>query len=180
MDRTVFRAFKKKGLTLSADASRAVSKVLLVEEDVEGSLERILDEIKERIEKREIKSSVIDVDAVTSVVAFLSSSEEDLQHESTQLFDAFSSPKVVFDERMKTYKVDLNPTYRLHGSVESRASMFRERLLLTQQRLLRSGTLLNPVGTTHNSCHFISHLPYSPFHFLPNSHSHIYHVSPTT
>jgi DNA polymerases epsilon N terminal len=142
MDRTVLRAFKLRGLSLSGDASRALSRVLSAEEDPNGSLERVLDEIKERIEKREIKSSLIDVDAVTSVVAYLSSSEEDLQQESTQLFDAFNSPKIVFEERSKTYRVDPTPTYRLHGAAESRSQMFRERLLLTQQRLLRSGVFV--------------------------------------
>ena len=142
-DRLVFRAFKKKGLTLSADASRAISRVLAGEESAESSLEQILDEIKDRIEKKEITSSVIGEDTVISVVAYLSSSEEDLQQESTQLFDAFNSPKIVYDERTKTYKVDPNPIYKLHGTAESRAQMFRERLLLTQQRLLRSGTFIS-------------------------------------
>lgn len=142
MDRIVFRAFKKRGLSLTADATRAIGKVLTAEdapEDLEASLERLLDEIKDRIEKKEIKSSVIDLDAISSVVACLSSSEEDLEQQSTELFDAFASPKLVYDERAKTYKVDPNPPYKLHGSVESRARMFRERLLHTQQRLLRSG-----------------------------------------
>ena len=142
MDRIVFRAFKKKGLSLTADASRAIGKVLTADdapEDFESSLDRLLDEIKDRIEKKEIKSSVIDLDTVSLVVASLSSSEEDLEQQSTELFDAFASPKLVYDERAKTYKVDPNPPFKLHGSVESRARMFRERLLHTQQRLLRSG-----------------------------------------
>jgi DNA polymerase epsilon subunit 2 len=139
MDRTIFRAFKGRGLGLSADACRALASVLVREEDSEGSLALILDEIKDRIDKRQIASSVIDEDVISSVVAYLSSSEEDLAQESTQLFDAFCSPKVVFDERTKTYKVDPKPAYNLHGTVETRAHMFRERLLMTQQRLLRSG-----------------------------------------
>ena len=138
MDRAILRAFKSKGLSLSGDASRALNRVLTVEDDPSGSLDRILEEVKERIEKRDIKSSLIDVEAIISIVAYLSSSEEDLQQESTQLFDAFSSPKVVFDERTKSYRINAKQAYRLHGSAESRSQMFRERLLLTQQRLLRS------------------------------------------
>jgi hypothetical protein len=68
------------------------------------------------------------VDTITSIVAYLSSSEEDLAQESTQvmyieyritsfdaprnllmgmaqLFDAFNSPKLEFDERAKTYRM---------------------------------------------------------------------------
>ena len=151
MDRSILRSFKLKGLSLSGDASRALSRVLSIEEDPTGSLERILDEIKERIEKREINSSLIDVDAITSVVAYLSSSEEDLQQESTQLFDAFNSPKIEYDERTKTFRVEPKPTYRLHGSVDSRSRMFRERLLFTQQRLLRSGIVVTrTMGQSHS------------------------------
>jgi DNA polymerase epsilon subunit 2 len=139
MERTVFRAFKSKGLTVSADATRALVSVISKENNPDESLGAILDAIKERIEKREIKSPVIDVEIITSVVADLSSSSEDLAQESTQLFDAFNSPKIVFDERLKSYKVDPKPTYALHGTAESRARMYRERLLFTQQRLLRSG-----------------------------------------
>ena len=110
MERAIFRAFKSKGLTVSADASRALIIVITKENDPDNSLALILDEVKERIEKREIKSSVIDVDTITSIVADLSSSSEDLAQESAQLFDAFSSPKVVYDEHLKTYKVDQNPS----------------------------------------------------------------------
>ena len=157
MDRSILRSFKLKGLSLSGDASRALSRVLSIEEDPTGSLERILDEIKERIEKREINSSLIDVDAITSVVAYLSSSEEDLQQESTQLFDAFNSPKIEYDERTKTFRVEPKPTYRLHGSVDSRARMFRERLLFTQQRLLRSGIVVTrTMGQSHSDTSSVS------------------------
>ena len=152
MDRKIFRSFKAKGLGLSVDACRALSSVLSREDDADGSLMLILDEIKERIDKRQISSSVIDEEAISSVVAYLSSSEDDLAQESTQLFDAFSSPKVVFDERMKTYKVDAKPTYTLHGTVDTRAQMFRERLLLTQQRLLRSGLfVMRGMGSSSSS-----------------------------
>jgi hypothetical protein len=131
MDRTIFRAFKAKGLSISADACRALGNVLQREDNVQGSLDVILLEVIERIEKREIKSSVIDVDTITSIVAFLSSSDEDLQQESTQLFDAFSSPKLEYDDRSKTYKINPRPSYTLHGTVESRAMMYRGTLSCT-------------------------------------------------
>ena len=55
---------------------------------------------------------------------------------------------------MKTYKVDTKPSYSLHGSVDTRAQMFRERLLLTQQRLLRSGLfVMRGMGSTSNTAH---------------------------
>jgi hypothetical protein len=104
MDRKIFRAFKSKGLTVSSEASRVLSKELSRADNPEGALEDVLVEIKSRIDKKELKSNVIDLEVITSVVAYLSSDEDDLQQESIQLFDAFSSPKILYDERSKTYR----------------------------------------------------------------------------
>jgi len=139
MDKLIFRAFKSKGLSVSGDAVKALTSVLVREDDEEGSLRVVLDEIKSRIERREITSTLINVDNITSIVADLSSSEEDLAMESMQLLNAFSSPKIIFDERQKSYSIEANPPFCLHGPIESRARMYRERLQLVQQRLLRSG-----------------------------------------
>ena len=147
INREVFKAFKIRGLSLQADASKALNSVLSREDDPLGSLNLILGEIKDRIEKRDIKNAVIDLETITSIVADLSSTVEDLSKESTQLFDAFNSPKLEFDERQKTYKV-MHPIANLHATAESKAKMFKERLLLAQQRLLRSGNFaLRGMGT---------------------------------
>lgn len=139
ISREIFKAFKSRGLSLKADASKALMSILLREEDVSKCLSFILSEIKDRIEKKEIKDAMIDLETISSVVADLSSTDEDLSKESTQLFDAFASPKLEFDERQKTYKMVPSPVYSLHAPAESKAKMFRDRLLLVQQRLLRSG-----------------------------------------
>lgn len=139
LSKQIFKAFKSKGLTITAQASKAVNQVLSQEQEPESALYLVLDEIRDRIEKREIKSSVIDVDIIRAVVADLSSSEEDLFKEKFQLMDAFSAPKIEFDENQKSFKLVVKPTYAIHGTVHSRANMYRERLNLTLQRLLRSG-----------------------------------------
>ena len=140
--REIFKAFKIKGLTVTSQASKALSRVLATENSPEETLQIILDEIKERIRKRDIKSSFIDEDVIVNVIADLSSSEEDLSKEKFQLLDAFSSPKIQYDENNKSYKLLVNHTYKIHGDVFSRANMYRERLILTLQRLLRSGTFV--------------------------------------
>jgi hypothetical protein len=138
INREIFKAFKARGLSLQADASKAILSVLLKENDKEGSLKVILSEIKDRIEKKEILNATIDLATITSIVSDLSSTDEDLTNESTQLFDSFSSPKLEYDERLKSYKVTPKFPYQLHSTVESRARMYRERLVLIQQRLMRS------------------------------------------
>eukprot|EP01036_Dinobryon_divergens_P024299 gene24299-32735_t len=132
-------AIDRRSLTVSADAVLALISVLKTEDDIDGSLNLIISELKERIFKGEVSKAIIDVETITSIVADLSASEEDIANESIQLFDAFDSPKLVFDETQKTFKIDSKVKYSFFGPVESRANMYKERLFLTQQRLLRSG-----------------------------------------
>jgi DNA polymerase epsilon subunit 2 len=138
LSRAVFKAFKLRGLQLQADATEAIINVLSRENDVEGSLKLILDELKDRIEKQDVKSAMIVLATIESIVVDLSSNEDDIAREIVQVFDAFSCPKLHYDERNRTYKVINSPPFKILGTVESRAQMYRERLLLTQQRLLRS------------------------------------------
>ena len=60
MDRKIFKRFKEKGLTIANDALKGVVSVLNEEDkDPDEILERILDAIKERIDKNELNSAVI-------------------------------------------------------------------------------------------------------------------------
>ena len=138
INREIFKAFKARGLSLRADASKALQRVLIHEDDAQAALSSVLEAIKERIEKKDIQSTVIDLASIEAIVVALSSTDEDLSSEATQLFDAYESPRVEFDERQRAYRVIPNPTFQLHGPAESKAKMFRERLIFIQQRLLRS------------------------------------------
>jgi hypothetical protein len=107
-------------------------------------MDTILEEIKQRIEKREIVSNVVSVQTITQIVADLTSNDDDLNQESLQLFDAFHSPKLHFDERTKVYSLQQpqqKGSYNLFPDLESRTAMYRDRLLLAQQRLLRNTSL---------------------------------------
>ena len=64
VSRLVYRYFKSRGLSVSGDATKALVSVLSREEDIEGSLRLILDELKERIEKGDGKLNKC-VDSVT-------------------------------------------------------------------------------------------------------------------
>eukprot|EP01031_Cornospumella_fuschlensis_P006001 gene6001-7464_t len=102
--RQIFKAVKIRGLNISSEATEALVNVITREPDVDGSLKLILNELKDRIDRQEVKSGIIDVATIESIVADLSSNEEDLKLESFQLFDAFSSPKLTYDEKQRTYK----------------------------------------------------------------------------
>ena len=59
INREIFKAFKTRGLSLKADASKALSSILSREEDILGSLNDILAEVRERVDKHEITNTVI-------------------------------------------------------------------------------------------------------------------------
>eukprot|EP00601_Ochromonadales_sp_CCMP2298_P033927 CAMPEP_0173370730 /NCGR_PEP_ID=MMETSP1144-20121109/26870_1 /TAXON_ID=483371 /ORGANISM="non described non described, Strain CCMP2298" /LENGTH=117 /DNA_ID=CAMNT_0014322357 /DNA_START=40 /DNA_END=389 /DNA_ORIENTATION=+ len=115
LQRTIFRSFKSKGLALSADASTALSSVLSREEDVSSSLNLIISSIQERVQKSDSRSTIIDLNTIQSVVADLSSTDEDLDQEKIQLLDAYDLPKLCFDERQKSFKVLPTPKYCMLG-----------------------------------------------------------------
>jgi hypothetical protein len=117
--------------------------------DPSGSLDLVVSAIQERIDKQSLRTTIVDVDAITSVVADLSSSDEDLAQESIQLFDAFNAQKLYFDEKLKSHRLIAPAAYHLLSSSEMRADMYRQRLLFTQQRLLRSERFaLKGMGTS--------------------------------
>ena len=147
VQREIFKSFKSRGLSLRADASKALLRVLLQEDDIQDSLNIILAEIKDRIEKKDIKSSVIDLGIIETIVADLSSNDEDISKTSTQLFDAYESPRIEFDERQKSYRVNTSPAFAFNAPPESKPRMFRERLILIQQRLLRSNLKMKGMGS---------------------------------
>ena len=110
------------------------------EKNHDEALDAILDEIKQRIEKREIVSNVITVQTISQIVADLTSNDDDLNQESLQLIDAFHTPKLHYDERTRVYSI-LTEKHELFPDLESRTAMYRNRLLLAQQRLLRNTSL---------------------------------------
>jgi DNA polymerase epsilon subunit 2 len=147
-----WKAVNRSVTVLSFSAPRPTS-------DPSGSLDLVVSAIQERIDKQSLRTTIVDVDAITSVVADLSSSDEDLAQESIQLFDAFNAPKLYFDEKLKSHRLIAPAAYHLLSSSEMRADMYRQRLLFTQQRLLRSerfalkgmGTSSSkPSGTVHD------------------------------
>jgi DNA polymerase epsilon subunit 2 len=138
MERSIFKRFKEKGLTISNDALKGVVSQLGVENDPDAALTDILDAIKERKDKNELESAVITYDVMASVVAEMTMSEDDMKDlHLFRVVDAFKGPRISYDEGQKTYSIESSAKYSLYPGIESRARMFRERFHMVQQRLLR-------------------------------------------
>lgn len=52
----IYTQFKRRGLSITADASKALDRILKSESDVDGILAELLDHVSDRIEKRESKA----------------------------------------------------------------------------------------------------------------------------
>ena len=153
MERDIIKRFKLRGLSIKKDALDALLSALSNEEDKGSSLDLIIDKLIENTSKASIQqssssssrsisvgsSNLISLDVVEKVVADLTASEDDMVHEALKIIDAFDTPKLFYDEKNRTYKIIDNYKYTKHAAPEVRAAMYRQRLLLTQQRLLRSG-----------------------------------------
>ena len=143
-ERSIFRKFKTHGLSIQSDASRVLYGVLEKQEDFNLALRDVISNVRDRIERREISSSVISSSDIEAVVLDMTENEHDLLLASTQVFDAFqNTPLLKFDEQYKTYKIQQkvsdNANIKLHNDSSMKPTMFRERLKFIEQRLLRSG-----------------------------------------
>jgi hypothetical protein len=52
-----------------------------------------------------VTTRIIDVDTITNIVADLSSNDEDVAQEKYQILDAFSTPKLHYDDKNKSFKM---------------------------------------------------------------------------
>jgi DNA polymerase epsilon subunit 2 len=144
LNKRVFRAFKFNGLSISGAAVKALVSVISREDDQDKALATIVDAIKDRIQRQELTSTVIDIDAITEVIDELSKDDDDLNTESVQLFDAFKVPALKFNTARKTLYLDAEAK-QLHAQASAKNQMFRDRFLLVQQRVLRNQLFSAPI-----------------------------------
>eukprot|EP00968_Pinguiococcus_pyrenoidosus_P009585 scaffold743_cov267-Pinguiococcus_pyrenoidosus.AAC.24 len=136
----IARALKVNGFSARSDAVKALESVLAREESWTDSLQLILDALKAKIERGELQSSIIDLDAITGVVADLSKDEDDLKDEALQLTSAFEWPKLRYDSLRRSFWLESAGERRkkICGPARAKGAMFRERFELIKQRVGRN------------------------------------------
>jgi len=89
--KTVLKHFKLAGLSLSADATEELCSLLQYEDqdDVQGKFQDILNAVKELVERREIKTSLIEKNTILNIIGDLSADNEDITKQRLSLIDAF-------------------------------------------------------------------------------------------
>ena len=146
MEREIFKRFKNRGWSITSAAIKGLMSVLNKEEDSSKVFDDVVSEISERMDKREATSSVISVELMEEVCASLSTDDVDIEVRKFKLIDAFSQPRITYDAFQKSYTLSDPPEYTLHGGIEVRANMYKERLHLAVQRALRAGFVQRGMG----------------------------------
>eukprot|EP00605_Chrysophyceae_sp_TOSAG23-4_P002233 GSChrysophyteH1.ASY1.ANO1.2477.1 assembled CDS len=138
LERKILKKFKHRGWSINTAAKDGLLSALSKEDEPDDKLDEVISEIKDRMNKHKIRSSVISVEVMQEVCAALSTDGDDLHHDKFKLEDAFSQHRISYDSNQKSYQL-APPSYALHGDIEARAEMYRERIHLATQRALRQG-----------------------------------------
>ena len=133
----IFRMFKLSGLSLKTDAMKALLSILHSEDYDFEKVADIIKTVKENILSKKFTSSIIDAEMIENVVVELSKDDADIQRERIQLVDAFTTPELYYDPDLRTFRMLDASKRKLYAPSNKRNEMFRNRLLLIQQRLQR-------------------------------------------
>eukprot|EP00953_Heterococcus_sp_UTEX-ZZ885_P027635 14806-Heterococcus_DN1.PRE.4 len=166
--RQIATAFRYQGLQLTGDAMKAVISVLQQEEDAAAALSSVIIAVKDRIEKNELRTSVIDEAAIAAVVVDLSNTADDLARDRLTVFSAFGGARIWYDPLRKTLQLETEAERSsvLHAGPEAKAVMLKERLLLVQQRVARHELFCPPVISSSKR----DYLKITPLDSLLGSH----------
>ncbi|KAJ7560741.1 hypothetical protein O6H91_04G143500 [Diphasiastrum complanatum] len=143
--------FRMRGLTLTVDALKAVVAFLdgFLEAEDEG-LEQLLSEA----DKISLKNNVLSKESILEMVASISGSTT-IERNVFKVIDAFQVPKFCYDPIRKMFH---GPAEKLalHGDAQSKAALYRDRLQLLQQRIVRDRHFAKPAfrvdGSRSGTC----------------------------
>jgi DNA polymerase epsilon subunit 2 len=143
LKKRIIKCFQLEGLTLSKKALLGVLSVLKSENDEEEAIRVMVKSLKARIDRDESRSSVIDVESISQVVADLSKDSEDMAKDGLQVFDAFDFPRLMWNTARKEFF--LRPSRgRLHENAKEKNQFLRDRFMLVRQRLMRNELFMAP------------------------------------
>lgn len=131
--RQIQRGFKFRSLPVRSEAIEALYSVLRHEDQPGDALDIILDTLKSRVQS----STIVDRDLIAQVVAELSKNEEDLAQECLQVIDAFDVPRLRYNVTRKQFYTVERAKSKADVPTEAKINVYRDRLMLIHQRLMR-------------------------------------------
>lgn len=150
--KTVQQKFRMKGFTLTLDALKAaVAFIYQSSLDPIDALESLLASTDDH---PSLKSNMLDKTTVETIIAEVKGLDDHTQGRRVlQVVDAFNIPKICFDPARKILYTQPG-NFPLHGEAQAKASFYRERFLLLQQRILKDKYFAKPAFEGHVSSQF--------------------------
>ncbi|KAL5545143.1 hypothetical protein UlMin_008927, partial [Ulmus minor] len=147
----VQRKCKIRGYSLKVDALEEILSFVsrFDDSDADDAIDILLDQLH----NQSLKSSIIDKDAVHSVVSLLLEAEAAVDDDSSsavstaasalRVVDAFLIPKFRYDP-IKKHFYEHTGNLPIHGEASAKAVLYRDRFLLLSQRLTRDQHFSKP------------------------------------
>eukprot|EP00850_Spirogloea_muscicola_P003249 SM000013S26418 [mRNA] locus=s13:198863:202689:- [translate_table: standard] len=133
-------SFKLQGLEMVMDAVRAVSQFT---RNYGYKEEEAVALVVSALCKKNLSSNVVRKSVVDEVLAHLGGAALHLDKDHLTVVDAFEMPRNRYDPVRKVFFRDTG-TRSLHSDASSKTELYRERLALLQQRLLRNKLFTRP------------------------------------
>jgi DNA polymerase epsilon subunit 2 len=147
--KTVQQKFRMKGFTLTLDALKAA--VGFVYEASGSSGDAMESLLASTDDHPSLRSNVLDKATVEAIIAEVKGVDDHTQGRRVlQVVDAFAVPKISFDPVRKLLHAQ-SGSGALHGEAQAKASLYRERFLLLQQRILKDKYFAKPAFEGHGS-----------------------------
>eukprot|EP00457_Paulinella_chromatophora_P005543 gb/GEZN01005560.1/.p1 GENE.gb/GEZN01005560.1/~~gb/GEZN01005560.1/.p1 ORF type:complete len:534 (-),score=90.17 gb/GEZN01005560.1/:109-1710(-) len=146
LTRLISQSFRKHGLTLKADASKALHEYVssVTEKDQTVQAEALVAELVVMIKEKQLKQKHVTLDLVQAAVSQLE--KQSKRKAGTNLvltLDAFDQPRFQFESVSKTFRPVPDQGSR-HGEAKEKAMMFRGRFEALKQQLLRNDVFSPP------------------------------------
>ncbi|KAG5233824.1 DNA polymerase epsilon [Salix suchowensis] len=157
------KKFKIRGYTLKVDALDQIlsftNRFLGAEDE---ALDLLLDHLQSQSQKLGVKSSILDKEPVSRVIASLLAADDAVEEDfisdgavssstsAIRVIDAFLIPKFRYDPIRKQFYEHTGGLH-IHGDASAKASLYKDRFLLLYQRVLRDSHFSKPAFHTEMS-----------------------------
>ncbi|EFJ04303.1 hypothetical protein SELMODRAFT_236997 [Selaginella moellendorffii] len=147
--------FKLRGLTLSVDALKAVLGFL---DEQYLPDEEALQHLLAEVDKISLKSNVLSKEAALELIS-AATGVTSSQQNALLVVDAFKLPRFCYDPIRKMF-YRYNKTPSVHGDARSKSALYKDRLQLLHQRLIRDRHFAKPAfdmdGSRSGTCELSS------------------------
>lgn len=145
--KTVQQKFRMKGFTLTLDALKAA--VAFIHQSSMPPSDAMDALLASTDDHPALKSNMLDKTTVEAIIAEVKGVDDPSQgRRALHVIDAFNVPKITFDPVRKILYTKPG-IFPLHGEAPAKASLYRERFLLLQQRILKDKYFAKPAFEGH-------------------------------